>query len=253
MRLIRLSLVFAALLTMFVLNGPAGAGPRKIRGLMPPFDAAGDTVASSRLRRDVMESLATGLAAAGVEIAGIEELKELVLKEGVIAFTEESAKGLGVMVKADFVLSGALNAGEASFDLEVRVIDLTTGTKAASYRRSSPSQEALLDEAVRLADHSYRDMLSARSTRPAVKSGVIDSIAVSGNRRVDAAAVMKKITSRAGEPFSPDDVREDIRAIYSTGFFDDVYADLSDTNSGKTLTFVVRERPLFKKKSGAGK
>lgn len=251
MRFMKLTLVLTALLTVFVLNGPAGAGQQKIRVLMPPFDTAGDA-GSSTLRRDVMESLATGLVAAGVEIAGIEELKELVLKEGVIAFTEDRAKGLGVMVKADFVLSGALKQGEGSFDMELRLIDLATGRKAASYRRASPSHEALLDEAGRLADHIYRDMLSARSTRPAVKSGVMDSIAVSGNRRVDAAAVMKKITSRAGEPFSPDDVREDIRAIYSTGFFDDVYADLSDTSSGKTLTFVVREMPFIKKISVEG-
>ena len=167
MRFMKLTLVLTALLTVFVLNGPAGAGQQKIRVLMPPFDAAGGAGLST-LRRDVMESLATGLAAADVEIAGIEELKELVLKEGVIAFTEERARGLGVMVKADFVLSGALKRGEGSFDMELRLIDLTTGTKAASYRRSSPSQEALLDEAGRLAAHIYRDMLSARSTRPAV-------------------------------------------------------------------------------------
>ncbi|MEK7678710.1 MAG: outer membrane protein assembly factor BamA, partial [Deltaproteobacteria bacterium] len=252
MRFLRLTFVLTAILTVFVLNGPASAGRQKIRVLMPPFDAPGDAAASSRLRRDVMESLATGLAAIGAEIAGIEELKELVLKEGVIAFTEERALGLGVRVKADFVLLGALKASEASFAVEIRLIDLTTGTKAASYSRSSPSVEALLDEADRLADHVYRDMLSARSSRPALKSGVIDSIAVSGNRRVDTAAVMKKITSRTGEPFSPDDVREDIRAIYSTGFFDDVYADLSDTNSGKVLTFVVREMPFIKKVSVEG-
>ncbi|MBI5238148.1 MAG: outer membrane protein assembly factor BamA [Deltaproteobacteria bacterium] len=252
MRFIRLTLVITAFLTVFALNGPASAGQQKIRVLMPPFDTAGDAAASSRLRRDVMESLAAGLASIGAEIAGIEELKELVLKEGVTAFTEERAKGLGHRVKADFVLLGALKSSEASFGVELRFIDLTTGAEAASYSRSSASVEALLDEAGRLADHIYRDMLIALSSRPAVKSGVIDSIAVSGNRRVDTAAVMKKITSRTGGPFSPDDVREDIRAIYSTGFFDDVYADLSDTNSGKVLTFVVREMPFIKKISVEG-
>ena len=83
-------------------------------------------------------------------------------------------------------------------------------------------------------------MFAVIKARPAVKSGIIDRIAVVGNKRVDTAAIMKKLTSRASEPFSPDDVKEDIRAIFSTGFFDDVSADLSDTTSGKVLTFIVK-------------
>jgi outer membrane protein insertion porin family len=85
----------------------------------------------------------------------------------------------------------------------------------------------------------------ARRTTPG--GGVIlGAVKIVGNQRVDDEAIRVHIKARAGEPYDPGQVDEDMRAIYSMGFFEDVSADL-DEETGKepTLTFHVKERPYI--------
>jgi len=75
------------------------------------------------------------------------------------------------------------------------------------------------------------------------QQGVIKEIVIFGNERVDKGIILKEIKSKAGEPFSPERVREDIKAIYRLGFFRDVQVDAAETKGEIILTFVVIEKP----------
>ncbi|MEK6760220.1 MAG: outer membrane protein assembly factor BamA [Deltaproteobacteria bacterium] len=217
-----------------------------LKVLVLPFEINSPTDASA-FRRDVMEGLASALDRSGAEIVGIEAVKEMMLNKGVSRFTEEEAKALSKTVRYDFVILGSVARNGETAEANWRVLEAGTMNEAALYKKTSAS-EAEVISLVRLSGAEvFEKMFAVIKARPAVKSGIIDRIAVVGNKRVDTAAIMKKLTSRASEPFSPDDVKEDIRAIFSTGFFDDVSADLSDTTSGKVLTFIVKEMPFVRK------
>lgn len=224
----------------------AARAQSSVRVLMLPFDISSPTDASA-LRRDVMEGLAYALDRSGAEIVGIEAVKEEMLNKGVSRFTEEDAKALSKTVRCDFVIIGSVARTGETAEANWRVLEAGTMNEAASYKKTSAS-EAELISLVRLSGPEvFEKIFSVIKARPAVKSGIIDRIAVVGNKRVDTAAITKKLASKVSEPFSPDDVKEDIRAIFSTGFFDDVSADLSDTTSGKVLTFIVKEMPFVRK------
>ncbi len=77
-------------------------------------------------------------------------------------------------------------------------------------------------------------------------------IEVQGNRRIDASAVRQKIQSKVGATLSPDLVREDIKAIFSLGFFDHIQVDEEDVPGGIALYYVVAERPIIAKLSFEG-
>ena len=81
---------------------------------------------------------------------------------------------------------------------------------------------------------------------PAERGGVIDEIDIRGNRRVDSLAIMRMVSAEVGDTFSPEGIGEDIKALFSMGYFEDVQAELVDSVSGKMLTFAVRERPYIK-------
>ncbi len=49
-----------------------------------------------------------------------------------------------------------------------------------------------------------------------------------------------------GAPFNPSQASEDLRAIFSLGFFDDVQLKVEDFEGGVKLTFVVIERPFVR-------
>jgi outer membrane protein insertion porin family len=86
--------------------------------------------------------------------------------------------------------------------------------------------------------------LLVTSVVPAVaQQGVLKEIVVFGNERVDKRIILKEIKSKVGEPFSPERVREDIKAIYRLGYFRDVQVDVAETKGEIILTFAVIEKP----------
>ena len=68
-------------------------------------------------------------------------------------------------------------------------------------------------------------------------------IDIVGNRKVGKDAILAVIKSKVGQPYNPEVVESDIKAIYKMGYFKDVQADVKDLPNGKLLTFFVIERP----------
>jgi len=75
---------------------------------------------------------------------------------------------------------------------------------------------------------------------------LIREVAVEGNRRVQEAVILGRIRSAVGAPFSPSQSSEDLRAVFTLGFFDDVQLKVEDFEGGVKVTFVVTERPFVR-------
>ncbi len=75
----------------------------------------------------------------------------------------------------------------------------------------------------------------------------VNNIEVTGNSRIDAGAIETQIRSQRGR-LDRQQVSEDIKTLYRTGFFDQVTASLVNVSGGTgTLRFVVVEKPLVRK------
>jgi len=81
---------------------------------------------------------------------------------------------------------------------------------------------------------------------PAPRVILIREVAVEGNRRVQEAVILGRIRSAVGAPFSPSQSSEDLRAVFTLGFFDDVQLKVEDFEGGVKVTFVVTERPFVR-------
>lgn len=66
---------------------------------------------------------------------------------------------------------------------------------------------------------------------------VIHCLQVAGTRRP------VQLASRAGEVFDPARVERDVRRLWSTGWFQDIQVESSDTPRGVHLTFALVEKP----------
>jgi outer membrane protein insertion porin family len=75
---------------------------------------------------------------------------------------------------------------------------------------------------------------------------IIKEIAVQGNRRVQEAVILGRVTAKVGTPFVPTRLAEDIRSIFALGFFDDVQLKVEDFEGGVKLIFAVAERPFVR-------
>jgi outer membrane protein insertion porin family len=81
---------------------------------------------------------------------------------------------------------------------------------------------------------------------PEQRPVLVKEIAVQGNRRVQEAVILGRVGLKIGNPFVAGRTAEDIRAIFSLGFFDDVQVRVEDFEGGVKLTYVVTERPFVR-------
>ncbi|ABA88500.1 outer membrane protein assembly complex protein YaeT [Syntrophotalea carbinolica DSM 2380] len=75
----------------------------------------------------------------------------------------------------------------------------------------------------------------------------VDQVVVEGNRRVERSYIEGVLTVSADKPITVADVDRNIQAIFKTGRFRDVSAELVERNGKQVLVFNVSERPLLRK------
>ncbi len=75
----------------------------------------------------------------------------------------------------------------------------------------------------------------------------IGEILVTGNRRIEVSAIANVLKVKAGDNFYPEKIDEDVKAIFSLGYFADVKADKSLNKDKKLLvTYTVTEKPIVR-------
>jgi outer membrane protein insertion porin family len=74
----------------------------------------------------------------------------------------------------------------------------------------------------------------------------IATIEVVGNRRVAREDVTSYLQEKAGNPFKVANLTADVHALWDAGFFEDIQVDLTTSDKGVVLRFLVRERPNIK-------
>ena len=71
------------------------------------------------------------------------------------------------------------------------------------------------------------------------------AVELSGTKTIARETILAKVETKPGNPYIEAVVNEDIRRIFSLGYFTDVKADLSDVPEGLKLTFIVKEKPTI--------
>ena len=79
---------------------------------------------------------------------------------------------------------------------------------------------------------------AAAPARPA--TGIIQSIRVQGNQRIEAGTILSYMLVQPGDPFDPDRLDRSLKTLYATGLFQDVRFD----RQGDTLVVHVVENPI---------
>ena len=74
----------------------------------------------------------------------------------------------------------------------------------------------------------------------------IDRVIIKGNRRIESAAITNVLKVKDGDPFFPEKVDADVRAIYKLGHFQDVKAETLTGEKGLLLTYLVAEKPVVR-------
>ena len=85
---------------------------------------------------------------------------------------------------------------------------------------------------------------------------IVSDVIIQGNRLVSTETIKNQMKTRPGRPFVPETVQEDVRALYKTGQFGNVWADKKDDGpgrreSGGNASTQLRNAPMPSKSTAA--
>jgi len=136
----------------------------------------------------------------------------------------------------DYVAVGSLTKIGDQLSIDIQIFDiLTPTTPHSSYRYGIPFSE--LSNAV---GNTVTDVLSYTS-----RNYIIAAIAPAGNERIDSGAILRKINTKPGDFYDPALLRQDLKSVFSMGYFDNVEIESMDTDKGKEIIFRVKEKPVI--------
>lgn len=142
--------------------------------------------------------------------------------------------GLGKELSAQWVISGSLTQIGNRASIDLKVIDVSQQRPPFSIFLVSEDMDELTDTVERLAV-SIDDRITGVPQ--------IDSLRVAGNRRIEKAAVLAVVDTKAGDRLDYNKLDKDLRDVYKMGFFKDVRMEIEDGPAGKVVVFHVTEKP----------
>ena len=150
------------------------------------------------------------------------------------AVSVEWARDMVYQTAVDYSVFGSVSKIGNNVSVDAVLVSAEEGRKPVSVYEVGMGLENLtkiLDEvAMKLVSIIYQKELVA-------------SVTVSGNRRIEADAILKEITTKSGEVFSLKKLDSDLKAIYKLGFFEEVAIGVEDSEAGKRVEFKVLEKP----------
>jgi len=144
--------------------------------------------------------------------------------------------GAETAVDVTYVAVGSLTKLGDSISIDIKVYDLLDTSSQTFYYLDD--QE--LENIDRSLDKIFKDVLAYTG-----RSFLIAKIAPEGNTRVDSGAILRNISSRAGDIYEVEQLRNDMKNVFKMGYFDDVKLRVEDTERGKAVTFEVKEKPVI--------
>ncbi len=151
--------------------------------------------------------------------------------------TIEAVRSLGSQKSADVVIWGSLTWLGQNFSLDARMVDVSTDKQPASFFSEGEGVENLP-----AAVKSLSDAISSKLFR----REKIAEVRVVGNRRIEQDAIKRIVKTQPGDTFLAKNLSEDLKAIYSMGYFDDVRVESEESSAGKIIIFVVKEKPTIR-------
>ncbi len=76
---------------------------------------------------------------------------------------------------------------------------------------------------------------------------IVSSIEVAGNHYVESGTILAMIEMKAGKVLSKKTISHDVKRLFKTGYFEDIYVVGSPGKDGVRLVYTVKENPLISK------
>ena len=112
---------------------------------------------------------------------------------------------------AHYIVIGSLNKLGDRISVDCTIIDVLAPKAPHSAFREADSIKGL----EKVTGEIVAAMLTYSN-----RSFTVASIAPAGNERIDAGAILQKISTKPGDLYDPTTLRQDLKAVFAMGYFD---------------------------------
>lgn len=95
------------------------------------------------------------------------------------------------------------------------------------------------------ADNSKANSTGQSQTAPE-RPNVILEVRVKGNQIISTATILNQMKAHKGNPLVQNDVNEDLKRLYKTGYFRDIRMEVEEEKEGYRLVVIVDEKPIIR-------
>ncbi len=180
--------------------------------------------------------LQAALAATGINMIPRKDAEKMVDYRGQWPPSIKNLKTLAEKTASDNIAAGDLTLVGNKLSIDIKLFDSLSPGAPTFFYQTADSQAGLKEALGKIA---------LEMTKHLSREAKIASIAPEGNQRIDSGAILGKILTKVGDPYSQTGLRNDLKEIYKMGFFNDVQIDMKDSPQGKRVIFRVVEKPVI--------
>lgn len=219
-----------------VLALPAGSLARQSGTVFLPFKINAPDPAT--VTGPVDKALEREAMAKGMKMMPRSQAEKLVDYKGAWPPSSAALARVAESAGAGYVAIGSFNKLGNRISVDCTIVDILAPKAPYSTYKEADSPEAL----GKVTGEVVGAMLAYAN-----RGDTVASVVPEGNERIDTGAILQKISTKPGDLYDPATLRQDLKAVYAMGYFDDVEIDATDSQGGKVVTFRVKEKPLIGK------
>ncbi len=149
----------------------------------------------------------------------------------------DEIRSFGVMNGADYIVYGSLTRIGQKFSIDVNMMESFGEGLPKVFFKEGESIENLLGVVNQIAQDISLKLF---------KRERVAKILVTGNKRIEADAIKRIIKTETGDIYLAKSLSEDLKAVYSMGYFEDIRIEAENGPDGKVIIFDVKEKPTIR-------
>jgi len=172
-------------------------------------------------------------------------LKEKLEKDGVkVVFVKDSSdkeawdyskfRQEGIKLGVDKLITGNIFIAGQRISIDAQMHNIYEKQSPLTFFSQAKSAETLYSAVTELGKDIIGELFQKK---------LISNIVVVGNKRVEADAISRVVTSKPGDIINPETLSTDLALIYKMGFFDNVVVKKNKLDRGVEIVFEVTEKP----------
>lgn len=231
---LRLSLVALSYLLVFLFS-PQLVFPASQKTSFLPLNVHSPSDAKA-LQTAADKALQTAIGQTTIRLIPRNDAEKLVNYNEAWPPSAKTLRSLAEKIDSDNIAVGDLTLIGSKISIDIKVFDILSPGTPAFFFQTAESLDGLPQALSKIAAEMKNHL--ERESR-------IASIAPEGNQRIDSGAILSKILTKVGDPYSQTGLRNDLKEIFKMGFFNDVQIDIKDSAQGKKVVFRVIEKPVI--------